>query len=984
MSEPKLISPMLDNFAMGDPFSDHDGIVCCPAMERDSDNRYIVKVISIPASPSRLDALLLSGAYPNTEAAMAYFADVADGVVKEVETLSTLSDLEGFLPYEKYQLVPKEDGTGFDIYLLSTYKRSLRRNLRNGPLTHLAAVNLGLDICAALSVCRRSGYLYVDLKPDNIFVSDDGAYRIGDLGFIAMDSLKFAALPDKYRSAYTAPEIEDAFSALNDKLDIYAAGLILYQVYNNGVLPFEGNKAPNTVLQPPMNADYEMSEIILKACAPDPNDRWSDPVEMGQALISYMQRNGANDTPIIPPATPVAEPEQSAEEEHENTADDTYIPETAEPSEPAESEAEDAAAEPDAEAASVAVAELPPEEVPSEIEPDDELTEEELAQISYSDITEDVSEMLDKIDDLAAHTVPDPVIAPEPITVSVPEPDAAPEAETESVEIDMDDQEPLVNEAQITAELSEITTDDSETPDDEQDEEPFVPHKRPHIIRNTLIALLVLLLIGGGVYFYRDYYIQSIDSLQLNGYQDILNVTVETAIDNTQLFVICSDTYGNKISEPVVEGTASFKNLTPNTTYSVSVIMEGLHKLTGQTTATYSTPSVTNFVQLTAVTGPENGSVKFSFTFDGPDSDEWVLTYSTPGEGERSVTFTGHMVTVTGLTVGSTYQLQVSPKDALFTTGKDTTEFTACELVYAKNLQFISLVDGVLSVKWDEPENASVSTWTVVCDNGEGNTQSITTEGLSASFEGIDNTQSISVAVIAVGQSECATIAAPANFIAVSDFKANTASATQIGLSWNISQEMPEDGLRVVYSIGDYRQFDPITVTENSATITSVVPGAKYAISIQKADGSVLLGSPFYVETSPAKAFESYYGGNKFSTENMKIRMCKTPDRTNWNYRNVSEADYTTAFSPDESASLVVNATLRYGTSKDVVRTLFVITDSEGNIKSVDYQDRTWNDMWKNSYCYLTVPNMPSVSGDYTLDIYFNGQSVFTQDFTIQ
>ena len=42
MSEPKLISPMLDNFAMGDPISDRDGVRCCPAMENGSDEKYIV------------------------------------------------------------------------------------------------------------------------------------------------------------------------------------------------------------------------------------------------------------------------------------------------------------------------------------------------------------------------------------------------------------------------------------------------------------------------------------------------------------------------------------------------------------------------------------------------------------------------------------------------------------------------------------------------------------------------------------------------------------------------------------------------------------------------------------------------------------------------------------------------------------------------------------------------------------------------------
>ena len=69
MSEPKLISPMLDNFEIGGPLSDHDGVRCCPAMRKNSDEKYIVKIISVPASQTKLDALLLTGAYPDKDAA---------------------------------------------------------------------------------------------------------------------------------------------------------------------------------------------------------------------------------------------------------------------------------------------------------------------------------------------------------------------------------------------------------------------------------------------------------------------------------------------------------------------------------------------------------------------------------------------------------------------------------------------------------------------------------------------------------------------------------------------------------------------------------------------------------------------------------------------------------------------------------------------------------------------------------------------------
>ena len=220
MSEPKLISPMLDNFDMGGPISDHDGVRCCPAMRKNSDDKFIVKIISVPASQTKLDALLLTGAYPDRNSALVYFKEQADGIIEEKKILDNLAQLEGFLAFADCQIVPMDDATGYDVYLLSEYRMTLERKNQKKPMTQLAAVNLGLDLCAALSCCRRSGYMFVDLKPSNIYVVGGKDYRIGDLGFVRLNSLKYESLPDKYRSCYTAPEAEDSFAPLNDTMDI--------------------------------------------------------------------------------------------------------------------------------------------------------------------------------------------------------------------------------------------------------------------------------------------------------------------------------------------------------------------------------------------------------------------------------------------------------------------------------------------------------------------------------------------------------------------------------------------------------------------------------------------------------------------------------------------------------------------------------------------------------------------------------------------
>ena len=76
--------------------SSHDGIICCPAIKENTDKKYIVKIISVPASQAQMDALLLAGAYKDPADAVNYFREMGEGILKEAELLKTLSKLARF------------------------------------------------------------------------------------------------------------------------------------------------------------------------------------------------------------------------------------------------------------------------------------------------------------------------------------------------------------------------------------------------------------------------------------------------------------------------------------------------------------------------------------------------------------------------------------------------------------------------------------------------------------------------------------------------------------------------------------------------------------------------------------------------------------------------------------------------------------------------------------------------------------------------
>ena len=50
MADAKTVSPLLDDFSLGSPFSSHNGIICCPAIHAVTKEKFILKQVSVPES----------------------------------------------------------------------------------------------------------------------------------------------------------------------------------------------------------------------------------------------------------------------------------------------------------------------------------------------------------------------------------------------------------------------------------------------------------------------------------------------------------------------------------------------------------------------------------------------------------------------------------------------------------------------------------------------------------------------------------------------------------------------------------------------------------------------------------------------------------------------------------------------------------------------------------------------------------------------
>lgn len=1008
MSEIKAVYPLLEGISIGQKICERAGVSCYAAMNTDTGEKFILKHISIPESQVQVEALILTGSCADERAAKAYYSSVVDDLREDLSILAKVAESKCFIPYVGYQVSEKEAGVGYDAYLLGTYHSSLAAYARRNAFTHLHAVNLAMDLCAALSACRKAGYLYLDLKPENIYILNRTQHVIGDIGFVALDALAYASFPDKYASLYSAPELQDIFASINTTVDTYALGLVLYQIYNGGRLPFEDEGDPEAAhdrrlkgeaLPAPIYADYEMAEILLKACAFKPEERWQTPEEMGQALISYMQRNDVTDAIIAPPIitdlpldpnmlnedsdVPAGEPDTSGEasaepDEYAQVAnmsledllagvtlqqdeEESAAPASAdEPAAPVP--AEESAREPEIAEDLSAILETQDDTVPDEADVD----------LNTAPADDDLADILAQADNLIQHAE---------------EVAQAEEAERKKAEEEVRAKEAAEKaakeeaEAQARAEQEAKEKEEAEAKAREKKEQSKAKRKR--WISLLVIVLILALLGGGGYYYYRNYYCLYISGMEItDSSQDFFSVAVTTDSDPSLLTIRCTDTYGNTQDKLLSGGSVTFTDLAPDTQYVVTAMANGFHKLVGSSIqVSYATNPTTDVSSFTVIAGQEDGSVTLNLTVSGPEPEEWIVAYAAEDEAQQVQAFTGHMVTITGLTVGKTYSFVLQPIGDVVITGTTTLEYTVTEIITAQNLQISSYTGPTLTVTWESPE-VPVSSWTVRCynDSGYDSTQDVT--DCTATFEGLDSTTPYTVEVIAYGMTLGTHVYVSENPVIINTTTCTPVDGdpTRMNVQWSFTGTEPEGGWLLIYSFGSGENATEAAQTDtNSVSLSNLIPHTTYNFRLQTATGLTVFDGEFTASTPAAYDFSAY----GITGYNIYMAMFPTPDVENWTFDNVNVGTYTTAFRADQPIAFVLGITSDYRTSDDNVTTLCVVRDANGS--AVDYYIGTeqWHAMWTENMYLGELERTPQAPGNYTLEIYFNGALVKNMAFTI-
>ncbi len=310
MKEFPAVYPLLDGIIADGPLPKTDGSCSFSAIHEESGKELTVVRISIPESLTNANALFLAGVIDDPQNADQYFRDEVEKYKTELSVFASLSKNEHICGYLRYQVVPKEDTAGYDIYILSKRRTSLSEYLKNNNLTFEQGISLGLDLCNAASEFRSEGYIHQHIATSTVF-EDDNHFSVGGLGICSLDTLADQRKKQKDIGLFTAPESCALSARINDTADIYSIGMILYYVFNGNHYPFEEAESSYRLanqrrisgedLPSPLYADYELDSIIRKACAFNPEDRYQSAAEFKIALEDYRSGLPEDSAFIIPP-----------------------------------------------------------------------------------------------------------------------------------------------------------------------------------------------------------------------------------------------------------------------------------------------------------------------------------------------------------------------------------------------------------------------------------------------------------------------------------------------------------------------------------------------------------------------------------------------------------------------------------------------------------------------------------------------------------
>ena len=271
-----------------------------------------LKVITIPSSTAELQSMRSEGM--DDASASEYYKGLVEEFVQEIALMSKLKGNLNIVGYEDYAVIEHKDTIGWDILIRMELLTALPSYIQQHPLTINDILKLGTDICSALELCHSHKIIHRDIKPDNIFVSANGDFKLGDFGVARTIEKTVSGLSKKGTYTYMAPEVYKG-EAYGTNVDLYSLGIVMYKLLNNNREPFlpphpetikysDKNNAlvrrlNGEVIPPPANCDKFLGQVVLKSINFHSPSRYQLPSAMKADIQSIKKSLESGVAPIL-------------------------------------------------------------------------------------------------------------------------------------------------------------------------------------------------------------------------------------------------------------------------------------------------------------------------------------------------------------------------------------------------------------------------------------------------------------------------------------------------------------------------------------------------------------------------------------------------------------------------------------------------------------------------------------------------------------
>jgi len=220
-------------------------------------------------------------------------------LISEAETMSSLSHPNILRIYAAGS--GEADWIAMEIAEAGSVADRIRES---GPCSPRRAVQITLQLLAALQVAHQAGIVHRDVKPDNLLLLPDGSVKLADFGIALLeDNTRLTRAGFAMGSvAYMAPEQRIDAHGVGPTADLYASGATLYNLLT-GATPVD------LFLAPPSSPRFAsipegLVELLRRATHADPSRRFPTASEMSEALERCLPNMG-DEVLVASPDEPV-------------------------------------------------------------------------------------------------------------------------------------------------------------------------------------------------------------------------------------------------------------------------------------------------------------------------------------------------------------------------------------------------------------------------------------------------------------------------------------------------------------------------------------------------------------------------------------------------------------------------------------------------------------------------------------------------------